>query len=67
METVHLRTRSDANGILHLDIPVNQQNVEFDITLTLEPISLGSHDNDNSGVIINDDESYEDLDELLCD
>ncbi len=43
------------------------QDVEFDITVTLEPIGLGSHDNDNSEAIINDEESYEDLDELLCD
>lgn len=67
METIHVRTRSDANGILHLDIPVSKQDVEFEITVTLEPIGLGSHDHDNSEAIINDDESYDDLDELLCD
>ena len=67
METIHVRTRSDANGILHLDIPVNQLNAEFDITVTLDPISPEAHHNDNSEAIIKDQESYEDLDDLLCD
>lgn len=67
METVHVRTRSDANGILHLDIPVSNPNVEFDITVTLEPHDLIGQDNDNSVLIVNDEESYEDLDDLLCD
>lgn len=67
METIHVRTRSDANGILHLDIPVSKQNVEFEITVTLEPIDLDAQNNDSSEAIINDEESYDDLDELLCD
>lgn len=67
MEKIHVRTRSDANGILHLDIPVSKQNIEFDITVTLEPICVDSHDNDNSEAIVNEEEIYEDLDELLCD
>ncbi len=67
METIHVRTRSDANGILHLDIPVSKQNVEFDITVTLEPIALDAQSKDHNESISSDNESYDDLDDLLCD
>ena len=36
METIHVRSRSNADGILHLDIPVNLKDAELDITVTIE-------------------------------
>lgn len=33
METIHVRSCSDAEGILHLDVPVNIKNAEFSVTI----------------------------------
>lgn len=42
METIHVRSRSDADGILHLDIPVNLKDAEFTVTIeAVEPAPVG--------------------------
>jgi hypothetical protein len=33
MKTISIRSRSDANGILHLDVPVFLSDAEFTITI----------------------------------
>ena len=41
METIHVRSCSDADGILHLDIPVNLKDAEFTVTIeAVEPDSM---------------------------
>jgi hypothetical protein len=39
METIKLRSRTDQNGILHLDIPVAILDTELEVTVTLSPIT----------------------------
>ena len=41
METIRIRSRSNADGILHLDVPVNLKDAELDITVTVEPATKG--------------------------
>lgn len=38
MNTIKLHSRTDKDGILHLDIPSNRQNTELEVTVTLSPI-----------------------------
>lgn len=33
METIQVRSRSDADGILHLDVPVNLKDAEFTVII----------------------------------
>ena len=37
MRTVKLHTRTDAAGMLHLDLPADQPNVEIDAEVTMRP------------------------------
>ena len=77
METIHVRSRSDADGILHLDVPVNLKDAEFTVTIeAVEPGSVGQgyplgffeqtygscHDDP---IEVDEEGVYEDLDELL--
>lgn len=77
METINVRSRSDADGILHLDVPVFLKDAEFTITIeAIEPASqskgyppgffeqtYGSCQDDP--IEVNSEGIYEDLDELL--
>ena len=40
MDTIQVRSRSDADGILHLDIPVNLKDAEF--TVTIKAVGVNS-------------------------
>lgn len=42
MDMVKLRSRTDRDGILHLDIPVDRQNTELEVTVTFAPIQSQS-------------------------
>ena len=77
METINIRSRSDADGILHLDVPVFLSDAEFTITIeAVEPASQGfgyppgffeqTYGSCQDDPIEVDSEGiYEDLDELL--
>jgi hypothetical protein len=39
METIRLRSRSGEDGILHLDLPVTMKEVEWDVTVTIQPVA----------------------------
>ena len=41
METIRVRSRSNADGIVHLDVPVNLKDAELDITVTVELANKG--------------------------
>ena len=49
MDTVKLHSRTDRNGILHLDIPVNRQNTDLEVTVTFIPIQSGDSNKDELG------------------
>ncbi len=40
METIQIRSRSNGDGILHLNIPVNLKDAEFNITI--EPVDTAA-------------------------
>jgi hypothetical protein len=39
MQTLRVQTRSDADRVLHLDIPVETPNATYDIVVVLQPRS----------------------------
>jgi hypothetical protein len=39
METIRLRSRSGEDGILHLDLPMTMKEVEWDVTVTIQPVA----------------------------
>ena len=41
METIQIRSRSDADGILHLNVPVNLKDAEFTVTIEVKPLGQG--------------------------
>jgi hypothetical protein len=41
METIKVRSRSNDEGILHLDVPVGIKDTELEITLTIAPTRQG--------------------------
>lgn len=42
METIHVRSCSDADGVLHFDVPTNLKDTEFTITIeAVESDSVG--------------------------
>jgi hypothetical protein len=41
METIRVRSRSNEEGILYLDIPVGIKDTELEITLTISPARQG--------------------------
>ncbi len=43
METIKLRSHVGQDGILHLDIPVNLQETDFEVTVSFKPVQ----DNEN--------------------
>ncbi len=40
MESVKLRSHVGKDGILHLDIPVNIQEADLEVTVTFKPIQI---------------------------
>jgi len=42
MESVNLRSRVGADGILHLDIPSGFSNVELEVMVILQPLISGA-------------------------
>ena len=79
METIRVRSRSNAEGILHIDVPVNLKDTELDVILTIEPVSpaqkgkgyppgffeqtYGSCQDDP--IVIDEEGIYEEQEELL--
>jgi hypothetical protein len=41
METIRVVSRSNGDGILHLDVPVNMKDTELEVTLTIAPVRSG--------------------------
>lgn len=41
METIRVRSRSNEEGILHLDVPVGIKDTDLEITLTIAPARQG--------------------------
>ena len=39
MKTLHVQSQSSSDGILHLDIPVETPNADYDIVMVLHPRS----------------------------
>lgn len=39
MQRINIRSRVGADGILHLDIPVEMANTEIEVTVTIQEIS----------------------------
>lgn len=37
METIRVRSRSNSDGIIHLDVPVGLNDTELEVTLTVSP------------------------------
>lgn len=79
-EVIKVRSRSDANGILHIDVPVDEKDTEMNVTVTIEhitPISEGKGypanffeqtygSCEDDPIVIDDDEGiYEEQDESL--
>jgi hypothetical protein len=38
METIKVMSRTDKDGMLRLQVPLNQQNMEYEILLVLQPV-----------------------------
>jgi hypothetical protein len=38
METIGVLSRSNGDGILHLDVPVGMKDTELEVTLTISPV-----------------------------
>jgi hypothetical protein len=49
MDTVKLRSRTDKNGILHLNIPLARQNTELEVTVTFASIQSQSEPSEDLG------------------
>ncbi len=41
METIKVHSRSNKDGIIHLDIPVGIKDTELEVTLTISPAGQG--------------------------
>ena len=41
METIRVRSRSNSDGIIHLDVPVGLKDTELEVTLTISPARQG--------------------------
>ncbi|MGL6345125.1 MAG: hypothetical protein ACRC80_38980 [Waterburya sp.] len=41
METIRVRSRSNGDGMLHLDVPVGIKDTELEVTLTIFPARQG--------------------------
>jgi hypothetical protein len=41
METIKVRSRSNEEGMLHLDVPVGIKDTDLEITLTISPARQG--------------------------
>ena len=41
METIRVRSRSNGDGIIHLDVPVGMKDTELEVTLTISPARQG--------------------------
>lgn len=41
METIRVLSRSNGEGIIHLDVPVGMKDTELEITLTISPARSG--------------------------
>lgn len=41
METIRVHSRSNEDGIIHLDIPVGIKDTELEVTLTISPAWQG--------------------------
>ena len=76
MEEIRVRSRSNADGILHLDIPVNLKDTELAVTVTVEPVTKGKGyppgffdqtygSCQDDPIEVDSEGIYEDLDELL--
>ena len=39
MQTLHVQSQSGSDGVLHLDIPVEAPNADYDIVVVLQPRS----------------------------
>ncbi|MDV2998168.1 MAG: hypothetical protein N4J56_007873 [Chroococcidiopsis sp. SAG 2025] len=79
METIRLRSRSGEDGILHLDLPVTMKEVEWDVTVTLQPVALPSQGKgypagffeqtygscQDDPIVIDDEGIYEEQDNVL--
>ncbi len=42
MRTLHVQSQSGSDGVLHLDIPVEEPNADYDIVVVLHPRSAVS-------------------------
>ena len=42
MQTLHVQSQSGSDGVLHLDIPVETPNADYDIVIVLNPRSAAS-------------------------
>lgn len=40
METIKVHSRSNTDGILHLDVPVGIKDTELEVILTISPVRL---------------------------
>lgn len=79
MKTIHVRSRSNGEGILHLDVPVNLKDAELDITVTIEPVAPGLKGRgyppgffeqtygscQDDPIVIDEEGIYEDTEEVL--
>ena len=41
METIRVFSRSNSDGIIHLDVPVGLKDTELEVTLTISPARQG--------------------------
>jgi hypothetical protein len=44
MQTLHTTARADAQGVLHLELPVGSSGVEFDLVVVLQPKASATRD-----------------------
>jgi hypothetical protein len=44
MNTISLRAQTDPDGTLRLEIPVGDANVEFDVTVIIQPVATSTTD-----------------------
>ena len=45
MQTITIRSRADADGLVHLDVPSDYANTELDVTVTVCPVTIASTQN----------------------
>ena len=39
MQTLHIQSQAGADGVIHLDIPVDAPNIDYDVVVVLHPRS----------------------------